>query len=165
VICDCKYEEGKHYQFLCYGGKLLSHYSAEETTELIGILTLNRNAAIVIDSDKKNRNASINDTKIRIVNEFKNYKMFSWITKGKEVENYLSSNAISLSLEKTVSKQCSQYEDFADYIEPFYSSFRREKVSFANRVKQVITKENSKDILDLRKHVIGLFEQIQLWNR
>lgn len=43
-------EEGRDYQFLYYGGRLLSHYTAEQDCEdLISILLTNRNAAIVID--------------------------------------------------------------------------------------------------------------------
>ncbi|MBD5453294.1 MAG: ATP-binding protein, partial [Lachnospiraceae bacterium] len=52
IFCDNQFEEGKHYQFLYYGGRLLSQYSAEEETDLISIITTNRNAAIVMDSDK-----------------------------------------------------------------------------------------------------------------
>ena len=63
VFTPNEYEEGEHYQFLYYGGRLLSHYSAKEQEELINIVTTNRNAAIVIDSDKRNRQASINSTK------------------------------------------------------------------------------------------------------
>jgi len=94
IFTDGKYKEGQHYQFLYYGGRLLSQYSAQEETELINIITTNRNAAIVIDSDKRYRSASMNDTKKRILEEFSNLNMFSWVTKGKEIENYLPKKAI-----------------------------------------------------------------------
>ncbi len=164
VLCNCKYEEGRHYQFLYYGGRLLSHYSAEETSELIGVLTTNRNAAIVIDSDKKSQQVSINSTKKRIVEEFEKYRMLAWISKGKEIENYLSPNAIALAVEKTVLKQCNQYQLFPDYIKPYYSNFQSNKVAFANAVKKFITIENSLAILDLEKQIKKLYEQIQRWN-
>lgn len=55
--------EGSDYQFLYYGGRLLSHYTTKETEDLINILSTNRNAAIVIDSDKRSKQGHINDTK------------------------------------------------------------------------------------------------------
>lgn len=57
IFCGSKYIEGKDYQFMYYGGRLLSHYSTEQTEDLLNILTTNRNAAIIIDSDKWNRQA------------------------------------------------------------------------------------------------------------
>lgn len=33
IFCNNQYQEGKHYQFLYYGGRLLSQYSAEEETD------------------------------------------------------------------------------------------------------------------------------------
>ena len=61
---------------------------------MISILLTNRNAAIVIDSDKRKNNSKINETKKRVKNEFEKYGAFCWITKGKEIENYLEKEAI-----------------------------------------------------------------------
>ena len=165
VFCDNQFEEGKHYQFLYYGGKLLSHYSADEETELIGIITTNRNAAIVIDSDKRNQTASLNNTKKRIIDEFKKLDMFCWITKGKEIENYLPGEAIEAMLGKNIKKQCGKYELFPDYIDPYYKNFVSKKVSFASEIKNYITQDNSQAVLDLKKQVKELYENIEKWNK
>ena len=64
IFGNNKLEEGRDYQFLYYGGKLLSHYTVEKDyTDLINVLLTNRNAAIVIDSDRRNQTARINETK------------------------------------------------------------------------------------------------------
>ena len=115
-----KYEEGKHYQFLYYGGRLLSQYSAKEETDLINIITTNRNAAIVMDSDKRHRSTPINATKKRIINEFDNLSMFHWVTKGKEIENYLPKQALETMLGITIRKECGQYQLFPDYVEKLF---------------------------------------------
>lgn len=73
---------------------MLSHYSAENIEGLISILTTNRNAVILIDSDKRSRQSQINDTKKRIRQEFETKQMMCWITKGKEIENYIPAEAI-----------------------------------------------------------------------
>lgn len=159
-----KFEEGKHYQFLYYGGRLLSQYSAKEETDLINIITTNRNAAIVIDSDKKSRSTKINDTKKRITNEFTRLGMFYWVTKGKEIENYLPKQAIESMLDITLQNDCGQYQLFPDYISPYYKSFSNKKVPFANSIKGFITVDNSTGILDLKKQIETLYDHIQKWN-
>lgn len=161
IFCDYKYEENNHYQFLYYGGKLLPHYTTDDEKKLINILTINHNSAIVIDSDKKSKNAKINDTKKRIKTEFENNNLFCWITKGKEIENYLSVDAINTTFNKKNIKQCKQYELFPEYINKVYKNFK--KVDFANKVKDSINKENA-EILDLKERIESLYKQIQKWN-
>lgn len=165
IFCNNKFEEGKHYQFLYYGGRLLSQYSAGEEKELINIITTNRNAAIVIDSDKKNQATQLNSTKKRIIEEFNNLNMFAWITKGKEIENYVPKEAISIMVNKEIKKQCEKYELFSNYIEPYYKNFTNKKVPFANEVKDYITKDNSEYILDLKNQVGNLYRNIEKWNK
>ena len=160
-----EYEEGKHYQFLYYGGRLLSQYSAKEETDLINIITTNRNAAIVIDSDKRSRSASLNNTKKRIMDEFDRLGMFYWVTKGKEIENYLPKEAVEAMLDIALESGCSQYKLFPDFIAPYYKGFSSKKVPFANKIKGHISLENSADILDLKKQIEKLYAQIKEWNR
>ena len=93
VFTENKFKEGRDYQFLYYGGRLLSHYElgGEKSIEgFISLLTTNRHAAIVIDSDKRKTVDTINTTKQRINDEFKKRHCFCWITEGKEIENYLT---------------------------------------------------------------------------
>ena len=165
VFCGGKFEEGLHYQFMYYSGRLLSHFTTEETDGLINLLTTNRNAAIVIDSDKRREEDSINNTKLRIIEEFKEFNMFAWITEGKEIENYVSSDAICAQFDNAPKTQCEKYELFPDYIKKCRSNFGSEKVSFANAVKEHITAENSKDILDLETQIKTLYAQIENWNK
>ena len=160
-----EYEEGKHYQFLYYGGRLLSQYSAKEETDLINIITTNRNAAIVIDSDKRSRSASLNNTKKRIMDEFDRLGMFYWVTKGKEIENYLPKEAVEAMLDIALESGCSQYKLFPDFIAPYYKGFSSKKVPFANKIKGHISLENSADILDLKKQIEKLYTHIKAWNR
>ncbi len=164
VFCNNQFEEGKHYQFLYYGGRLLSQYSAEEETDLISIITTNRNAAIVMDSDKRNQATPLNDTKKRIINEFDKLDMFSWVTKGKEIENYIPKEAIELMSGKEIKKKCEKYELFPDYIKFYYNNFEKKKVPFANEIKDFITKENSSPMLDLEVQIEKLYKSIKKWN-
>jgi predicted ATP-dependent endonuclease of OLD family len=86
--------EGTHYSILFYAGRLLSHYSGNELDSLeasvgdfISLLDVNRNMAIVIDSDRKNSKQKINATKTRLVDEFNKAGAVAWVTAGREIEN------------------------------------------------------------------------------
>ena len=157
--------EGRDYQFLYYGGRLLSHYTAEtEQKELINVLLTNRNAAIVIDSDKRSVNSRINETKKRIQQEFWKANLFCWITQGKEIENYVPYIAIDQILKRKIRRQCEQYEIFPDYIANFYPAFVNEKVLFAQKVCKYIDAKNSAGLLDLKSKVEKLIGAIHKWN-
>ena len=88
---DEKLIEGIHYSIMFYGGRLLSHLTAEdsEITAFISLRRINRYISIVIDSDKNKTHDRINRTKRRVRDEFDKGSGFAWITKGHEIENYV----------------------------------------------------------------------------
>ena len=83
--------EGVHYSIMFYGGKLLSHLSGNDDafSEFIQLRNLNRNSAIIIDSDKERKADPINPTKERLKNELAKPPGVVWITAGREIENYI----------------------------------------------------------------------------
>lgn len=93
---DEKLVEGIHYSIMFYGGRLLSHLSANdpEVTEFISLRRLNRYISILIDSDRKTTHSHLNQTKTRVRKEFDEGEGFAWITKGREIENYISPNIL-----------------------------------------------------------------------
>jgi predicted ATPase len=97
---DSSIEEGIHYSIMFYGGRLLSHLSAndEEINEFISLRKLNRNIAVVIDSDKKSPTSSINATKKRIVAEIDSRSEIAWVTAGREIENYIKPEILKSAL-------------------------------------------------------------------
>jgi len=172
-------KEGQHYQILFYGGRLLSHLSAKdedkeksESSKLIQLLLTNRNSAIVIDSDKREENAQVNSTKLRIKEEFENYKSFVWITEGKEIENYIPEEILR---EKYSIDGQDKFEQY-DIIQTFLNQKKRtetvnlgdwfvgHKVSFANEILDLMTYENLKDVLDLETKINELITYIKSWN-
>lgn len=96
-------EEGLHFSIMFYGGRLLSHLTAEddEVTDFINLRALNRNTAVLIDSDKKNEKDEINATKHRIAKEFNAGGGVAWVTAGREIENYID-HAVLQSAVKSV---------------------------------------------------------------
>jgi energy-coupling factor transporter ATP-binding protein EcfA2 len=98
--------EGIHYSIMFYGGKLAAHLTYEnvegEASDFIALRRLNRHGVILIDSDRANAHANINSTKKRLRDEFDAGPGFAWITKGREVENYLPVSQIQAALKATV---------------------------------------------------------------
>ncbi len=93
-----EFQEGIHYCVMFYGGKLAAHVSNEETPnqleDFIMLRQLNRRGVILIDSDKSSTHSYINETKKRLKTEFEKGPGYAWITKGREVENYLPAQQV-----------------------------------------------------------------------
>lgn len=164
---DSELVEGIDYQFLYYGGRILSHFTANPDSQddnLINILSTNRNSAIVIDSDICGKRKGINVTKRRIKDEFKSVGMFCWITQGKEIENYIPYQAINAAYNSNLSKQCGRNELFPDYIKKVIGKSKFDKVNFAHKVIGSITADDTNNILDLKSKIIELSNMIKHWN-
>lgn len=156
--------EGVDYQFLYYGGKLLARYTADEAeTQLINILTTNRNSAIIMDSDLKENDGKIRSTKERVQKEFREKKLFCWITAGREIENYISCDAINNAFSYSLN-QCDQFEFFPDYIASEKRNFASDKVGFAEVVVQSITNDDIHFLYDLKEKIQSLVQTIRQWN-
>lgn len=156
-------KEGLDYQFMYYGGRLLSHYTAAETAEKINIMFTNPHSAIVMDSDFRDSQASLNATKKRVRKEFNQRNLYYWITKGKEIENYLSVACITRAFKNAPSKQVGQFELFPDYIGTYCKSFTQNKVDFARKIADNLNKEDL-NILDLEEKIVKLHDEIVRWN-
>lgn len=93
-----------HYSIMFYGGKLLSHLSADNTDDpvenLIQLRLMNRQIAVVIDSDKTKADQDIRTTKSRVVSEIRNNGGFAWVTQGREIENYVNPATLREAVEE-----------------------------------------------------------------
>lgn len=164
--------EGNHYQCVSYGGRLLSHLSADHLQEdfekYIQILLVNRNAVLIMDSDKKYRAHKINATKERIMSELKSVGAYPWVSNGREIENYLPIDAIKKYLENDKLEKFGQYDCFADYLEKYKkgegNKFLNNKVIFAERIREYLTVDNLKDVLDLDSQMKDVIKMIRGWN-
>jgi energy-coupling factor transporter ATP-binding protein EcfA2 len=166
-------EEGAHYQIIFYGGRLLSHLTAEiendGSGELIRIFLTNRNCAIVIDSDMKAAGDTINQTKTRIQEEMKANERFCWITGGREIENYIPGNAIAQKYNaSTTINNVGQYDSFADYLEKVQSGegvkYQQKKHLFAEHVRPLLNLADLDQTLDWSDKMVALVAHIKSWN-
>lgn len=172
LYSEGKLIENKHYQIMFYGGALLSHLSGDsnfenltnrEENDLIELLIINRNAAIVIDSDRDAPRKHINNTKKRIKKEFEGKNKFVWITDGREMENYLSLN--SLKSIYSVKKAIKRYEIIGEYLKESIGkdNYSKNKPSKARKLVEVMSKDDL-NVLDLNKQINLLVNEIKKWN-
>lgn len=113
--------EGVDYSIMFYGGRLLSHLSANDPTvnDFISLRRLNRHIAIVIDSDRESKNHKLNPTKIRVRDEFDGGPGFAWITYGREIENYIEPAILENSI-KTIHKRAQSLVSSERFAHPYF---------------------------------------------
>ncbi|MEP4950076.1 MAG: ATP-binding protein [Paracoccaceae bacterium] len=163
--------EGAHYSFMYYGGKVLSHFEAvpeSEFSQLLSMVTVNRNVAIVMDSDRKltpgsNRKPSlrINTTKRRLRDEVENHGGMVWITEGREIENYVRLEVWQSIIGEGFSLE-NAFIDIPSLTE--VKAVKTTKVALAHEVAPNISKSDLVGHLDLKDKVIALVEHIKKWN-
>lgn len=163
---DPALKEGLHYSIMFYGGRLLSHLTANdpEVDEFISLRRLNRHIAIVIDSDRSKPTDQINNTKDRIVTEFDQGPGFAWVTEGREIENYVTADLMEQSL-KDVHPKASKLasNDSYDHIWHYKTASGElkddaDKVKIARKVSQA---EPNLAVLDLKYQIEKLVQFIR----
>ncbi|WP_392338316.1 AAA family ATPase [Loktanella salsilacus] len=94
--------EGIHYQIMFYGGALISHLTAsdEALDAFIKLRELNRNMAIVLDSDRGSEGEPLKVNAQRLVDEMEGGSGIAWVTAGREVENYVDGPTLQDALKK-----------------------------------------------------------------
>ena len=161
--------EGTHYQCVFYGGKLLSHLSASGDLsvrkELIDLITVNKNAAIVIDSDRRIEKGRLNATKSRISTEFDSIGAMVWVTKGREIENYLHADVVR-GLFPSTAVIPDRLDSVMDWV---WSDKKRkkiapDKITLASKAVERTLDPDFLDVLDLKVQVATLIKKIEEWN-
>ena len=149
--------EGVEYSVMFYGGRLLSHLTPldpddDDVVDFISLCRLNRHVAIVIDSDRRAAADTINGTKRRICDEIARGPGLAWVTKGREIENYVAPEI----LEKAIIKEypnaplpipTGKYEDCLPSRSPGAKS-KVDKIKVARAVAELPAKTTRLDLSD-----------------
>ncbi len=165
---DTTLVEGIHYSIMFYGGRLLSHLTANdpEVDEFISLRRLNQNISIVIDSDKKSKQSEINETKKRVQAEFERGLGMAWITNGREIENYLDRETLETTIKQMYTnvlsmKYRTKYDDPLNAVTKSNPKMMIDKVKLANRM---IQNPVNWEVLDLRENAQKLVDFIRSSN-
>lgn len=82
--------EGEDYSIMFYGGSSYKHFLENDgDLNLEFIQSLNQNYALIMDSDRTKSGERYKPEKKAIVELFKKNKAFCWLTKQREIENYI----------------------------------------------------------------------------
>ncbi len=169
LMSEGELQEDVHYSIMFYGGKLLAHVRAlppSDPGEQISLLSINRNAAIIIDSDRKKTKKmpkprlSINSTKRRIRDEIKYIGGFVWITEGREIENYIHPKILGhLSGQSLLN--IDRYVSVSEH--RHLNKYNKDKIRIAHGVADCSKREHLLH-LDLEERMVELVECIKRWN-
>ncbi|MCH7663118.1 MAG: AAA family ATPase [Chloroflexi bacterium] len=168
-----KYKEGFHYQCAFYGGSILAHLTAndpeiETKQDLLNILKVNRNAILLMDSDTSESTEELGASKVRMISEIDAIGGFSWVTEGKEVENYLPVEVFQNHYEVENISDIGQYQKISEYLDAIKDGegkrFKRDKVSYARQFTTYLDKENLSKQLDLADKITQVCSRIEGWN-
>jgi hypothetical protein len=174
VAFNGRLREGSHYQCIFYGGRLLAHLTgaAPDVTpdDVVQILRVNRNAIVVIDSDRDGAGDDINASKQRIEQEIVAIGGISWVTSGREIENYIPTPAVRAYFRNETLPDIEPFERFAAYLDTNVSEaegmrFRRNKVLYAEHFIPHIDLSGMRETLDLYGRAREAGNCIARWNR
>ena len=173
-----KLKEGRHYQCVQYGGSNLANIQFNapegEDSELANLLCLNKNIAVLCDSDVTSDDSKLKDRVDRIVKEVSEIpSAFLWVSKPKEIENYIpaavwnkiygnETDEISDPLE---TDRFPSSPKSGDYI---FNKFNRksfDKRNIAKKAIQHFTTEMFDDRFDMKEKMNELVEAIRGWNK
>ena len=158
--------EGAHYQCVHYGGSVLARLSAEPNeTTLMSILSVNRNAALVMDQDTD----PLSDTKRRMISEMRSVGGHIWTTSGKEIECLIPREALVAYFGEPELPPFEGLEAFDVFLsrtvgETEARRYLRDKTLFAERMAPMITFEMIEENAVLLSEVDALGAAIQEWN-
>lgn len=173
IFSKGKLIEGVHYQCISYGGRLLAHLTALDPNlddhDLVNIITINRNSIILIDSDKKTVRSHLNATKKRIIEEMEKIDALSWVTKGKEVENYIPKDALEKFLGISIKQEIDSYENVFDEIDKWKvgegTKYKGQKALFSELIVPLLDTNNLASHLDIHEKASECIKRIMLWNK
>lgn len=166
--------EGIHYSIMFYGGKSFSHLTgldndvSDRVEDFISIRALNRYSVIVFDSDKASSQSRLSSTKKRLKQEFDSGPGYTWVTAGREIENYLDAEALEMSIQE-VHPSAAKILDKGRWQNLLkYEKKRSTEIRMADKVKVarhfVSNNTADFDVLDLKARMSQLTSFIKVAN-
>ncbi|HMQ80938.1 MAG TPA: hypothetical protein PKE39_15985 [Ignavibacteria bacterium] len=147
----------------------LSTELQDKENDSINILKINKNAVMIIDSDKHKKDDVLNNTKLRIIKEIIDINGYAWVTDGREIENYIHIETLNKMYDTRDMKPLGNFANFPKYLDAFKkgegSKFQNNKVLFAEKITRNITLENLKEDLKLSAKLVEVVEKINMWNK
>jgi putative ATP-dependent endonuclease of the OLD family len=175
-LIGCKAKEDLDFTIMFYGGRLLSHLSfgPDLSRELIPLLRLNRNAIVILDSERTAKHKQPKKWRKDLVSRIKaelasTPNSFVWVTQGRDIENYISKEALerfaAIKFPNAFKVNVDAYKQLDDIIR--HGPKRRRKFSYSNakveNCRAIIPFIEAQDInvLDLKGKLSKIVEVIK----
>ena len=155
-------QEQVHFQCVWYGGAMLADVTFEADVpdeDLVSALKVNRHAIVLMDSDRRSADSPLKPRVQRVCEEAEKSGAFAWVTAGREVENYIPTEALRQSLKRPDLDTPAQYVDVYEHI-----GRARDKVGLARLVTPHITKDVLAETHDLGQQLDRVCRLIREWN-
>jgi len=161
-----------------YGGRLLSHLSfgADLSGELIPLLRLNRNAIVILDSERTAKGQHLKKPRkeltLRIQSELKaTPNHLVWVTQGRDIENYIAEGALEHFAQAKWKGEFTLKHDHFETLDEMlkWGKTRRKKFNYSGakvdlcrEILPYISKEHL-DVLDLKGKLTKIAAIIDAW--
>ena len=172
-----EFQEGRDYQCAFYGGALLARTQftppEEAETDLVNLLRVNPNIIVVCDGDRRAKGSHIKGRVKRIKTEVQKIpNAHIWITRAKEIENYIPGSVLEKALEFSPLPDPGQYENFfprkkacsESYIEANLNRGNVDKVDLAMSSVPHMTKDIMANRFDWEEQMKEIVARIKSWN-
>lgn len=166
-------KEGDDFIFLYYREYPRITLERENVyTGLINLLEVNQNLILVADSDKNSHVGEISPGKIELAEKCREYGGISWITDGKEIENYIPPSVIKLFFQKfrdcEVEPIINPYEKFSNLIDRIAVKNQVEKFNYScnkTNYSKIISGLFTIDDIQgqLKTHIEEIISKIKSW--
>lgn len=163
--------EGAHYQCMFYGGALLSHVTAASHSgqDFVKLLRINRHAIVLFDHDGDSEDDELNKAKTRVLGELQEHGGLGWVTKGREVENYIPPDVLVAQAGLSAEDVADPYFDVPKALKYAQSKqgvmYRATgKVGLAITLRDSLKKEALGAHLDLAEKLDSVVQKIREWN-
>ena len=160
-----KLVEGIHYSVMLYGGKLLNALDAGPDctdAKLIALFRINTHFCVLMDSDRKTRNARLGSTKERVIRECKASDALSWVTWGSTIENYVPADNLRDAIKAIHPGKKWKYELDERYTCPLSFKFIGKQSALPNKIAiaKAVCKAGFEPLGDCAKQVAKLCNAI-----
>jgi hypothetical protein len=178
-LCGCGAKEGLDFAIMFYGGRLLSHLSFAadlEEEELIPLLRLNRNAIVILDSERTAKGQNLENSREELVKRIETElseipNSLVWVTEGRDIENYIAKDALEkFAKEKWNGEFRLEYDHFLHLDEMLKwgeahekrFNYSNAKVEWCRKIVPYLTQAHL-DVLDLRQRLNSVASKIGGW--
>lgn len=171
--------EGRDYACAFYGGSLLARTTftapGEQDDALVNLIPLNRNIALICDSDRNRKGAALKPRVKRASAALEAIPdAMMWVTAGKEIETYLPGDVIGQALELGVRPDPEQFALFfpsesksrksESYVEKVLGLNAIDKVNLALEARPFMTKAAMSTRFDWETKMTQLVALMRCWN-